>query len=193
MKDKIYNLVNLKSIDISNLKIDLKYATQDNFTQQIIYPSIANAYLVEVAAEALKSVARELNALGYTIKIWDAYRPLSAQYIFWNLVSDERYVADPSKGSRHNRGCAIDVTLMDNNGKELDMGTEFDDFSPKAHRDFTELSLEVIQNRQLLQNIMEKHSFIGWKNEWWHFDFKDWDRYPILDISFEELKNAHCF
>ena len=180
-------LVNLKSM-VSSLKIDLKYATKDNFTQQIIYPLTANAYLVEVAAQALQAAAREFNDLGYIIKVWDAYRPLSAQRIFWNLVPDERYVADPSKGSRHNRGCAIDLTLVDKKGKELDMGTKFDDFTLKAHRDFTELDIEVIKNRELLQSIMEKHHFIGWKYEWWHFDFQDWEKYPVLDVSFEKLK-----
>lgn len=181
-----HNLVDIRSI-IPNIKIDLKYATKDNFTQEIIYP-VAKCYLIEHAARALKCASDEFNASGYTLKIWDAYRPLKAQYIFWKLVPDERYVADPKKGSRHNRGCAVDVTLVDNNGKELDMGTDFDDFTEKAHRDFKGLPPEVLKNRQLLQEIMERNHFVGWKNEWWHFDFEDWASHSILDIDFDDIK-----
>jgi zinc D-Ala-D-Ala dipeptidase len=161
--------------------IDMRYATSDNFTQKVIYAS-HRAYLLKHVAEALKKVSDECNALGYALKIWDAYRPLQAQHILWNLVPDERYVADPKKGSRHNRGCAVDVTLVDSNGNELDMGTAFDDFSQKAHRDYTQLSDAVIKNRNLLQNVMERNGFIGWHNEWWHFDYADWEQHPILDV-----------
>jgi zinc D-Ala-D-Ala dipeptidase len=179
-------LIEVKKI-ISPLVLDIKYATKDNFTKEIIY-SNNRCYLLEHVAMALRSASEEFNKLGYTIKIWDGYRPLKAQYIFWKLVPDERYVADPEKGSRHNRGCAIDLTLVDNNGKELDMGTEFDDFTQKADRSFKDLPQEVLKNRKLLQEIMEKNNFIGWENEWWHFDFVDWENNPVLDISFSEIE-----
>ena len=172
---------------ISNLYLDIKYATSDNFTKEVIYP-VAGCYLLEPVAQALKSAAHEFEQLGYSIKIWDAYRPLRAQSVFWNLVPDPRYVADPQKGSRHNRGCSVDLTLMDGNRYEVDMGTGFDDFTHKAHRDFTELESAVLKNRQLLQEVMEKHGFIGWQNEWWHFDFKDWEKYPLLDIALDEVE-----
>lgn len=166
--------------------IDMPYATSDNFTKKVIYTA-HRAYLIKHVAHALKNASDEFNALGYALKIWDAYRPLQAQYIFWQLVPDERYVADPKKGSRHNRGCAVDVTLVDMDGKELDMGTGFDDFTHRAHRDCDEFQPHVIKNRALLQDIMEKNRFIGWHNEWWHFDFEDWQQHPVLDILFDEL------
>ena len=186
MNREFNNLVDIRSI-IPNIEVDIKYATKDNFTKKAIY-SIAKCYLIEHVAIALKSASEEFNKFGNTIKVWDGYRPLKAQYIFWELVSDERYVADPKKGSRHNRGCAVDLTLIDHNGKELDMGTNFDDFTEKAHRDFKSLHAEVLKNRQLLQAVMEKNHFIGWKNEWWHFDFEDWESHPILDRAFDEIE-----
>lgn len=173
---------------ITNITLDIKYATKENFTHEIVYTNNA-CYLVEEALQSLKKASEEFNALGYTLKIWDAYRPLRAQHIFWNLVPDERYVANPQKGSRHNRGCAIDLTLMDSNGHEVAMGTEFDDFSEKAHRSFQDLPEEVLHHRQLLHTVMEKNNFIGWENEWWHFDFINWEQYPILDIAFEEVNS----
>lgn len=185
MKNNV-NLVEVNSI-VPDIMLDIKYATTDNFTNQIIYP-VAKCFLLTHAAHALKVASEEFNKLGYKIKIWDGYRPLRAQYIFWNLVPDPRYVADPAKGSRHNRGCAVDLTLVDKNGLELDMGTEFDDFTERAHRDFKNLPKEVLKNRKKLESIMEKHGFIGWQNEWWHFDYKDWESHPILDLEFDEIK-----
>ena len=181
------NLIDIQKL-IPNLEVDIKYATENNFTNKKVY-SVAKLFLIEPTANALKAASDEFNTLGYKIKVWDGYRPLSAQYIFWKLVPDERYVADPKKGSRHNRGCAIDLTLIDKNGKELDMGTDFDDFTEKAHRSYKDLPQEVLRNRKLLQDIMEKNHFIGWENEWWHFDFEDWMHYPVLDIAFDEIKN----
>lgn len=180
-------LVEVKKIVI-NIILDIRYATKNNFTKQIVYSS-DKCYLIGQVAQALKLASDEFNKLGYTIKIWDGYRPLKAQAIFWQLVPDPRYVADPKQGSRHNRGCAIDLTLVDANGKELDMGTDFDDFSEKAHRSFKDLPAEVLKNRKILEEIMAKYNFIGWENEWWHFDFKDWVNHPILDIAIEDIKN----
>lgn len=178
-------LIELKKV-IPNIILDIKYATKDNFTNQVVYPS-AHCFLIDQAVHNLKLASDEFNSLGYKIKVFDAYRPLKYQYKFWQLMPDERYVADPKKGSRHNRGCAIDLTLVNKNNKEVDMGTGFDDFSKSAHRDFKDLPKQVLDNRKILQEIMEKHNFIGWLNEWWHFDFKNWQDYPILDIDFEEI------
>jgi len=185
MNTKNNKLVDVQKV-IPHVELDIRYATHDNFTKQVIYP-LAKCYLIEQAALALKAVSDEFNTLGYRIKIWDGYRPLRAQHIFWQLVPDERYVADPKKGSRHNRGCAVDLTLVDAHGNEVAMGSEFDDFTERAHRDFKDLDPQVLKNRQLLQDIMEKHHFMGWHNEWWHFDFKDWESHPILDIPFDEI------
>ena len=166
---------------------DIRYATTQNFTRKVVYAR-AECYLMEPAARTLAAAQQEFCRIGFSLKVFDGYRPLSVQKIFWDLVPNEQYVANPAKGSRHNRGCAIDVTLIDAvTKKELDMGTDFDDFTEKAHRDFIGLSEEAIANRKLLESIMHKHGFIGWHAEWWHFDFKDWEHYPILDISFEEL------
>ena len=179
-------LVNIKTI-IPNIIIDIKYATTDNFTKKMVYSS-NQCYLIDAVAQALKLATHDFNNLGYRIKIWDGYRPLQAQYTFWQLVPDPNYVADPKQGSHHNRGCAVDVTLVDQNGNELDMGTGFDDFTTKAHRDYQNFSDQILKNRQILQTVMEKHGFIGWHKEWWHFDFKDWEQHPVLDIPFEALE-----
>lgn len=166
---------------------DIRYATANNFAGMPVY-SIAECFLEEVAAHALMAAQQEFIALGLSLKVFDGYRPLSVQKIFWNLLPNETYVANPSKGSRHNRGCAIDVTLIDlKTGKELDMGTDFDDFSQKAHRNYLNFSNTVLENRALLEQIMHRNGFIGWHAEWWHFDYKDWEQYPIRDVSFEEL------
>lgn len=139
----------------------------------------------------------ELAEKGYKVKVWDGYRPHKVQFKFWDIVKDkfehpEDYVADPKKGSRHNRGAAIDITLLDKDGKEIDMGTKFDDFSKKAHRDYKELSDEVQKNRKILEETMTKNGFVGLPTEWWHFDFQEAlkkpQNYPILDVSFDELE-----
>lgn len=178
-------LINLQQI-MPNIKLDIHYATPHNFTNATIYTH-GKCYLIEPAAHALQAAAKKFQDLGYNLKIWDGYRPFRVQQIFWNLVPDERYVANPAKGSRHNRGCSIDLTLTFQN-QELDMGTDFDDFSEKSHRDYFDFNNDVLKNRQLLQEIMEKHHFVGWLNEWWHFDYKDWEQYPLLDINFDEIE-----
>lgn len=182
-----HELVDIQKIN-STIILDIKYATDNNFTKRTVYTK-AKCYLLRPVAERLSKVIKELDTLGYKIKIWDGYRPHSVQYIFWDLVPDERYVADPAKGSRHNRGAAIDLTLVKKDGTEVDMGTGFDDFSEKAHRNFTNLSKEVVAHRALLEKIMTKHVFIGLPTEWRHYDFADYENYPLLDISFEELEN----
>lgn len=180
-------LVELQKI-IPAIEIESKYATEDNFVKKRMYPS-AKCYLIQEAAYALKNAADQFKKLGYTIKVWDGYRPLSVQYVLWQLVPDEKYVADPAKGSKHNRGCAVDLTLLDKNGQELSMGTDFDDFTEKALRSFKNLPQEVLENRNLLQSIMEANHFIGWETEWWHFDFEGWINHPVQNVSFDDLEN----
>jgi len=116
------------------------------------------------------------------LKVYDGYRPLSVQKKMWAIMPDERYVANPAKGSRHNRGCAVDLTLVDSLGNELDMGTPYDDFTEKSHIDYKNLPPEVLRNRRILQEAMTKFNFILMRTEWWHFDYKGWEKYPILDI-----------
>jgi D-alanyl-D-alanine dipeptidase len=160
---------------------ELRYATERNFTKKKLYP-VARCLLRREVAEALARVQRALSARGLGLEVWDCYRPLAIQRALWALVPDERYVADPAKGSRHNRAAAVDVTLVDGKGRELGMGTEFDDFSPRAHRDFAELPAEARRNRALLEAAMAKEGFVGLPTEWWHFDFAGWERWPVLDV-----------
>lgn len=166
---------------------EIRYATKYNFTGQILYP-LPRAFLHHDTARALRRVQRDLQKRGLGLKIWDAYRPLSVQQSMWNLIRDERYVSNPAvnKG-RHTRGTAVDVTLVDRLGRELTMPSEFDDFSERAHRDYSGGTHEQRTNRQLLQNVMQRHGFVGYPTEWWHFDLKGWESYPPLDVPIETL------
>lgn len=175
-----HDLIDVQLV-IPTITVDLKYATEDNFTGQIVY-DFQNCLLVKEAALRLQSVQNELELMGLGLKIWDGFRPVAAQWKFWELVPDERYVSDPRKGGRHTRGTAVDVTLITLDGQELSMPSAFDDFSEKAHRTYRDCSHEVIQNRELLQTIMERNGFIGLPTEWWHFDLIDWETYTPIDL-----------
>ncbi|HZV33359.1 MAG TPA: M15 family metallopeptidase, partial [Verrucomicrobiae bacterium] len=161
------DLVDVQRI-IPGIALDIRYATTNNFTGQKLYP-VARCCLRREAAESLKDVEGELRGMGLALKIFDGYRPLSVQKKMWALVPDENYVANPAKGSRHNRGAAVDLTLIKLDGTELPMPTPFDDFTEKAHLDYTNLPPDVLANRALLQRVMEKHDFHGLRTEWWHF------------------------
>lgn len=161
--------------------IDIRYATTDNFTGSAVYPA-ARCLLRRPVAARLARVQSDLAADGLGLKVWDCYRPLSAQRRLWELVRDPRYVADPKKGSRHNRGASVDVTLVDREGRELEMPSGYDDFSPRAHRDFRKASAAALRNRARLERAMSGRGFIGLRTEWWHFDAPDWSRYPLLDL-----------
>lgn len=182
-------LVDLTKL-IKDINLDIRYATTLNFTGKQVY-TLPKAYLRQPVALALKKVQDSLSTYGLALKVFDAYRPYSATLKFAELISDTNYVASPRKGSRHNRGCAVDVTLIDkHSGKELDMPTPFDDFSPKAWPSCTNLPKKVIKNRNLLSDIMSHFGFNPISSEWWHFDFKGWDKYKLMDISFEELEKT---
>ena len=169
---------------IPSLQLDIKYATTNNFTHAVLYPNPkARCYTRKAVAERLANVQSELGEQGLGLRVFDAFRPASAQRTMWALVPDERYVANPAKGSRHNRGAAVDLTLVDAQGRELLMPTPFDSFSPKAHRDCVDLPAEALRNRQLLQAVMERHGFIGLPTEWWHFDATNWQTYPLISAD----------
>lgn len=163
------NLVRVKDIDAS-VVVELKYATEDNFTQKRVYPSDAKALLRLETALKLKKANERFEQDGYRIKIWDAYRPKSVQEIFWSLVPDPKYVADPSKPSGHNIGTSVDITLIDSDGKELLMPTGYDDFSEKASRNYTGSDATAMKNMKYMEKIMTESGFRGLHSEWWHFD-----------------------
>ncbi len=181
-------MIELKSA-IPNLVYDLRYSTEDNFVKQPLYPrSTSVTFLRLPAANALTNVQKELAEKGMGLKIFDAYRPYSVTVKFWELIKDERYVANPAKGSGHNRGLAIDLTIVDlKTGKELDMGTGFDNFTDTAHHTFTALPQSVLQNRKILKEVMLKHGFKLFETEWWHYSWPNDRNYEVLDLSFEKL------
>lgn len=158
----------------------LPYATEDNFTGRVIY-DFTDAYLRYGTVKKLQKVNEDLALLGLTMKIWDGFRPVSAQFRLWEAVPDPTYVANPNVGfSSHSRGNTIDLTLIDLQGNELEMPTGFDDFSAKADRDYTDCSEGQRANAEILEAIMEKHGFKGYAGEWWHFS--DTQDYPVEDV-----------
>ena len=155
---------------------------------QAVYPPVSTTYLRQPVADALAMAANELNKKGLGLKIFDAYRPYSVTQKIWDLVKDARYAAEPKKGSRHNRGIAVDLTLINlATQEELDMGTGFDNFSDTAHHAFTRLPKAVLQNRKMLRSIMQKYGFEAQSTEWWHYSIHKLKYFEILDISFSEL------
>lgn len=175
-------LVDLSAYD-PRLKFDIRYATANNFMGKTIYPK-AIALLQKPAAEALKKAHDRLLAQGYGLLVFDAYRPWSVTRAMWDqhpLYRD--YLADPLRGSRHNRGCAIDLTLYDlKTGQEIRMPGTYDEFSERAHPAYTGGTPEQRKARDLLRAAMEAQGFKVYENEWWHFDFQGWERYPILNM-----------
>lgn len=187
-KDSENVLVDLKKY-IPSLKLDIRYAGSNNFLHEPVY-KYAKAFLRKPAASALLLVQKELNKAGLGLKIFDAYRPYSATLKFWDKVRDTQYVAAPWTGSRHNRGCAVDLTIISlKSGEELDMPIGFDSFRLQAHSDNINLSADKIKNRDLLIGVMAKYGFENLPTEWWHYDFKDWVKFDLMDISFEQLEN----
>ncbi len=188
--DSNKKMVELKQL-IPALIYDLHYASKDNFVKQPLYPvNIDFTFLRLPAAIALQKVHYELSKKGIGLKIFDAYRPYSVTVKFWKLIKDERYVANPAKGSGHNRGLAVDLTIVDlKTGVELDMGTGFDNFTDTAHHSFTQLKPTVLQNRKLLKEVMLKHGFNLLETEWWHYYWPNDRNYEVLDLDFKKLKN----
>lgn len=150
---------------------ELKYATPDNFLKQAVY-DCGECYLRKSTAEALVKANEAFKQLGYRIKLFDCYRPLSVQKKMWKILPGTHYVANPAKGSKHNRGAAVDLTLVDAQGKELNMGTPFDFFGKEAHHTYTQHSKEVLENRKLLKETLDKYNFKSIYSEWWHYEFR---------------------
>jgi D-alanyl-D-alanine dipeptidase len=185
LSGKADDLVDIKEIN-PRIIVDIKYATEDNFTKKRLYES-NKCFLRRSTASKLDTVQRKLEGMNLGLKVWDCYRPFAVQQILWSILPDERYVANPQKGSRHNRASAVDVTLVDLQGKELQMPTGFDDFSPRAHRHYEDLPEGVIRNRTLLEVLMKRAGFIPLPEEWWHYDDEKWMEFDIIDVPFEKL------
>lgn len=184
-------LVDLEDV-IPNLVLDIRYATSNNFTGQIVYNK-AKAFVRWPVAQSLKFVQDELKKRDFALKIYDAYRPYSATVLFYEIYKDTTFVASPWSGSRHNRGAAVDVSIVDlNTGEEIQMPTGFDDFSEVAKPDYSDLPENVIQNRDYLITVMQNHGFRVYPSEWWHFDFMGWEGFHLMDISFEELEKVEA-
>src|ERR1700733_4571564 len=180
-------LVEIKKY-IPDIVLDIRYATTNNFTHQQMYKE-ARAFARLPVVLALKQVQADLKKNGSGLKIYDAYRPYAITVKFYEVTPDTNYVADPRKGSKHNRGCAIDLSLIDlKTGKELDMPTGFDSFSKKAGANYADLPKQEIENRELLKSVMAAHGFRVIATEWWHYDFNGWPKYPLLDIPFSEIR-----
>ena len=181
-------LVDLED-EIANVVLDIRYATSNNFTKEIIYKS-PKAYARKPVAAALILVQDSLASLNLGLKVYDAYRPYAATLKFYEVYPDPDFVASPKTGSRHNRGCAVDVSLVNLATKqELEMPTAFDDFSEKAHSNYSDLSEEALTNRTALIGVMTHFGFTVIQSEWWHYDFNGWEDFPLMDLSFEELTN----
>lgn len=162
--------VNLKDYS-KDFVYDMKYATSDNFLKAKVY-DCAECFLRLKTVKAIVQANEAFMGMGYKIKFFDCYRPLDIQKKMWKIVSNPSYVADPSKGSIHNRGGAVDITLVDFNGKELDMGTSFDFFGIEAGHDYLNLSPEILANRELLKKTMKENGFNALDSEWWHYNLK---------------------
>ena len=188
LRDSKLQMVDLKKY-IPSLHFDLKYASRDNFMHEKLYPGIKTTYLRRSAAEALKNAAGDLKKIGLGLLVFDAYRPYAVTKLMWQKIGDPRYVADPSKGSGHNRGIAVDLTLtLYGDDKPLPMPTGFDNFSDTAHSNFGNLPDSIKNNRAILKKIMEQNGFIQLSTEWWHFYLPGSEKYDVMDISFKTLK-----
>jgi D-alanyl-D-alanine dipeptidase len=184
-------LVELITLDKS-IKLDIRYATSNNFVGRPVYNE-ARAFLQRPAAEALVRVNQQLRKKGLGVVIFDGYRPWTVTKLFWDVVpkDKQKFVADPAKGSKHNRGCAVDLSVYDlKSGKLIPMPSGFDEFTERASPNYKGGTDEERSNRELLRSLMEAEGFTVNPNEWWHFDYKDWQEYDIFDISFDEASKA---
>jgi len=186
------DLVELVSLD-SAIHLDIRYATSNDFLGTPVY-SQARAFLQRPAAEALLRIQQKLKPLGYGLLIHDAYRPWYVTKIFWDATPPEGkiFVADPAEGSRHNRGCAVDLTLYDlATGKPIEMPGTYDEMSPRSFPNYPGGTSLQRWHRDLLRRAMESEDFTVYESEWWHFDYKDWKEYPLLNVPFEKLDSVN--
>ena len=185
---RVPDLVELQTFDPA-IRLDVRYATTGNFTGRAVYPE-ARVFLQRPAATALARVQRALREKGYGLLVFDGYRPWRITKLFWDVTPAEKrtFVADPSKGSKHNRGCAVDLSLIDlSSGKEVEMPSAYDEMSERSYPTYGGGAAAQREARDLLRSAMEREGFFVYAYEWWHFDYKDWRTYPILDVPFSEI------
>ena len=183
------DLVELTRLD-PTIRLEIRYATTNNFLGTVFY-SQARAFMQRPAAEAVVRASTRLHALGYGLLVHDAYRPWYVTRVFWDATPDDKkvFVADPSKGSRHNRGCAVDLTLYDlKTGKPIEMVSTYDETTARAYPDYPGGTSLQRWHRALLRAAMETEGFTVYEAEWWHFDYKDWRKYLIGNLRFEQIK-----
>ena len=184
------DLVELVKLD-PTIKLDIRYASTNNFLSTRMY-SQARAFMQRPAAEAVVRANHELKKQGYGLLIHDAYRPWYVTKMFWDATPDDKkiFVADPKDGSRHNRGCAVDLTLYDlKTGKAVQMPSGYDEMTERAYADYAGGTAEQRERRAILRQAMEKEGFTVYPQEWWHFDYKDWKEYPVMNVRFEEIRD----
>ncbi|HLL84106.1 MAG TPA: D-alanyl-D-alanine dipeptidase [Longimicrobium sp.] len=169
---------------VPDLVVDLRYATADNFMKRKVYPDGARCFLREESARRLARAAEALRRQGFRLKVYDCYRPLSVQWEMWKVFPKPGYVADPRTGSNHNRGGAVDLTLVTLDGKEVEMPTPYDTFSPAAHHGYAGGSEASRKHREVLRAAMVAQGFTPNRMEWWHYDLPQPTRYPVLDVPF---------
>ena len=175
--------INLKDYS-QDFEYDMKYATADNFLKEKVY-DCAECYLRAKTVKAMMKANAKFIKKGFKIKIFDCYRPLDIQKKMWAIVSNPEYVADPSKGSIHNRGGAVDISLVDKNGSELDMGTKFDFFGIEASHNYKKLPKNVLSNRKLLKKILLRYNFKSFDSEWWHYNLKNAKLDPLSNFKWK--------
>jgi len=188
------DLVELAKLD-PTIKLDIRYATTNNFLGTVFY-SEPRAFMQRPAAKALIRVHHKLKAQGYGLLIHDAYRPWYVTKVFWDATPNDKkiFVANPSKGSRHNRGCAVDVTLYYlKTGKPVEMVSTYDETTARAYPDYPGGTSLQRWHRQLLRDAMESEGFTVYEAEWWHFDYKDWQKYPITNVPFDKIGSIFHF
>ena len=184
-----HQLIDLER-SIPRLRLDVRYAGTGNFMKRQLYPE-ARALLRRPAAEALARVQRDLATEGLGLLVFDAYRPYAVTRLMWDEIGDPDYVADPAHGSRHNRGAAVDLTLVElESGRPLLMPTDYDSFEPAAHHGYQELPDEAIRNRERLREVMTRHGFEPLATEWWHYDFMGWREFPLMDLPFSTFDDT---
>jgi D-alanyl-D-alanine dipeptidase len=183
------DLVEIIKLD-PTIRLDIRYATKNNFLGKAVYKQ-PRAFLQRPAAAALARVNQTLRKQGYGLVVFDGYRPWAVTKIFWDVTPPDRkiFVADPSKGSRHNRGCAVDLSLFDlRTGAQVKMPSEYDEMTERAHINYECATPEAKQLREILRAAMLAEGFAVYEPEWWHYDYKDWKEYPILDLKFSRIK-----